>query len=136
MNCYQSFADPSEEVCAASMYAVIANPAKYEGLGIRITGYLRRVDSVLVLYPSRDAYVYSAGRDGIELLVENPDVIEVMRGKQEMEGAATVIGNFTAKVRGRVQGSVGVVSGEIVVFAEEEPGVPPRLPPAKAGSPG
>lgn len=126
--CYMSPENSDKQVCQVSLYAVISNPDRYEGETIRVTGYLRRVYDVIVLYPTRDAYIYSAGQGGIELLAAHPDKIEIMRGKQELLGASTVIGKFSSVARGSLRGSVGVISNDIVVFAEGEPGLPPALP--------
>ena len=131
MKCYYSYANSDRLVCQTSLYALIANSHQYEGVVIDVTGYLRRVADTLILYPSRDAYVYGSGRNGVELLVANPDDIEIMRGKQDLEGATTVIGAFTSSVRGGVRGSVGAVTGDIAVFPASEPGTAPALPTKK-----
>lgn len=128
VKCYYSYPNSDKMVCQTSLYTIIANPNRYEGVIIDVTGYLKRMSDALVLYPSRDAYVYGAGRNGVELLVANPDDIEIMRDKQDLEGATTVIGKFTSSVRGGMRGSVGAVAGEIAVFPASEPGTAPALP--------
>lgn len=131
MNCYYSYSNSDKLICQTSIYVLITNPHRYEGTVIDVTGYLKRVSGTLILYPSRDAYIYGAGRNGIELLVANPDDIEIMRGKQDLEGPTTVIGKFTSSVRGGMRGSVGAVAGDIAVFPASEPGTAPALPTKK-----
>lgn len=125
-HCHQSYRDPSKDECEIPLIGLVSDPHRYEGVNVSTTGYLRRVQDVLVLFPSRDVYIFSAGRGGIELLGAPTSVAELLHGRSECSRAVTVQGGFTAKVSGRLPGSIGVIHGDIRAFAEEVPGTPPR----------
>jgi hypothetical protein len=128
-HCYQSYRDPKRTTCEVSPIAVIANPDRYEGMNISLTGYLRHIDNSYVLFPSKDLYFFSAGTSGIELLGAPKSISKLLDGKDEASRAVTVLGDFTSKVRGSLRSSIGVLHGDLVVFSEDMPGEPPKSRP-------
>jgi hypothetical protein len=120
INCYQSNINTKVEECSASVYAIIANPNKFDGKIVRVTGYVRRTQDIFVLYASRDFYKYSAGKYGIEIWINSSEV--------DLQDVMTVIGRFTNTTRGRLQESVGVIDGDVVLLPEFEMGERPPVP--------
>jgi len=127
--CYPSFKHPSEKTtCEVSPIALIADPQRFDGVNIQATGYLRRIEGKLVLFPSKDVYLFSAGRGGIELMGASGRIIELLDKGDECTQPVTVIGDFTYQTRGSVSGSVGVFHGELNAYVQEMPGEPPKPP--------
>lgn len=132
-HCYPSFRNPAKTTCDVSPIAVVSDPERFDGINIQTTGYLRRIEGRLVLFPSKDIYIFGAGRGGIELLGASSRIAYLLGKRDECTHAITVIGDFTYQTRGSVPGSIGVLHGDLAVFPQEMPGEAPRKEPNNNG---
>lgn len=127
MSCYKVSGGSDKDLCEVPSLSLFSYPSRFDNVNVRVTGYLRMVGDSLVLYPSKDMYIYSAGRGGVELLGEPAGGRNLLRGEKECTRAVTVIGRFTSKISGGSRGTVGAITGKIAIFTEEFYGEPPSL---------
>lgn len=102
--------DTTKELCQVSFYKLLANPERYDGKMISVSGYLVRAFDRLVLFPNRERYEADAQIEGIEIDESGslPDDL-----KSKIEGGAypvTVLGSFDAKYVGADVPRLGLIN--------------------------
>ena len=133
--CWGSANPRNVQVCAVNFDEIVNNPDRFDGSYIKVLGYAAVANGYTYLYPSKDHFTFSAARGGIDISLSGEP-------KQKFEGlaesnkqATAVIGRFDAW-RGRLNGSVGTISGDNIIFFEEglpwESPQPPPPPPSPA----
>lgn len=88
------------EICMPSFYRVVAEPEKYHGRKIILTGYLVFYDEAYVLFPGRELFYMGSNIEGIELSLSSSQLEELIDLPQKGVGGYRVIGILDAKYSG------------------------------------
>ncbi|MEH6413830.1 hypothetical protein [Pseudomonas sp. CGJS7] len=117
-----------EIVCRTNFYRLNAS-VEVNKRYVEITGYLHKSLSGYYLFASKDAYVYSAGRDGVYLEVDADQARGFDAEFDNYEGPVTITGLFSRDRRGGASESLGRVKVLGSMFWRQElPGEKPSLP--------
>lgn len=102
-------------VCRTSFLELAADPSRFDGKYIEITGFALAKEGLTYLFLSRDSYVYGAARGGIDILVGDEALASFNEVARDDTKPVTVTGRFDL-IHGRLPGSLGVISGEGLDF--------------------
>lgn len=130
--CWGSANPSNVEVCAVNFAQVANDPGSFDGSYVKIIGYAVAADGYTYLYPSKDQFIYSAARGGIEISLTGEAKAMFEELAERNQHGTAVVGQFHAW-RGRLRGSVGSISGDNIIFFEQRPPwEPPPPPPPKS----
>ena len=118
---------PTEEVCQASFYRLIARPDAYDGRVILVIGYLIYVFGEPTLFANRESYDSGVDVEGIRIFGDLPPKID----HQAQTGVwpVAVIGTFDAKEMGAAIPKLGAITVKRIFS-------PLRVHGARANGPG
>ena len=97
--CYPWNIHGKNELCSVSFYGLIADPARYHGRAVKLSGYLVRVFGEPILFPNELSYKNGALTEGVEL-IRAPISTDMAKQLDNGISAVRVIGIFDAKHTG------------------------------------
>lgn len=115
-------------VCRENFFSINMG-GSLDGKYIEVTGYVRKVEEGYYIYPSMDMYVYSGGKGGIYLELNEGQGRGLRDELSGYEGPITVVGVFYNQGRGLISGAIGRIRVVDSMFWRQEfPGEKPLLP--------
>ena len=122
-------ATAKQKGCSVTFVELASNPNAFDGQYISVTGFALNVREFTYLYASKEAYVYGAARGGVDLLISEEKRPAFAAAASDTTKPVTVIGKFDV-LRGRLPGSIGVLSGPgLSFYIDNVPWEAPALPP-------
>ena len=112
-----------EEPCPVPLSEVRLAPADFDGVPIKLEGFMRRVGNDLVLLPNEDSPLSHDGQ-GLLQVTNEPDSVVLMHGDKDVAEPVTVIGRFRADSTDRLPHAFGQMEEVTIVSVMGSPTTP------------